>query len=126
MNTALYIAALLAVSVGLVHSALGERYILVRLFRRDDLPKLFGGTDFTTRTLRFAWHITTIAWWGFAAILLRLANGSVSAQNIALIIGITFLVTGFITLVISRAKHLAWPVFLFIGGVALYASTIYE
>lgn len=126
MNIALYIAAFLVVSVGLAHSALGERYILVRLFRRDDLPKLFGGTDFTTRTLRFAWHITTIAWWGFAAILLRLANGSASAQSIALIIGVTFVVTGVITLVISRAKHLAWPVFLFIGGVALYASTIYE
>jgi hypothetical protein len=24
--------------------------------------------------LRFAWHITTVAWWGFAAILLLLAR----------------------------------------------------
>lgn len=55
-------AAAIAIYVtGIAHSYLGERYILTRLFRRDDLPRLFGGTAFTTATLRFAWHLTTIA-----------------------------------------------------------------
>jgi hypothetical protein len=123
MSIALNVAVILAIAVGLVHSFLGERYILSRLFRRDNLPQLFGGTEFTTRTLRFAWHITTIAWWGFAAILFQLANGSLSAQSVALATGLTFMATGLVTLVISRAKHLAWPVFLFIGCVGLYAAT---
>ena len=123
MSVALYIAALLAVAVGVAHSVLGERYILTRLFRREDLPKLFGGTEFTTRTLRFAWHITTIAWWGFAAILVQLAKASVSASGVALVVGITFVATAIVTLAVSRAKHLAWPVFAFIGFVALYAAT---
>ncbi|MFN3439722.1 MAG: hypothetical protein ACK41V_18655 [Acidovorax sp.] len=109
--------------MGIAHSYLGERYILARLFRRNDLPKLFGSTEFTARTLRFAWHITTVAWWGFAAILFLLAQQAVSFQRLSLVVAITFLLTAAITAAISRGRHLAWPVFLFIGCAALYAAT---
>ena len=122
MTAALYLAALLAFVVGLAHSLLGERYILRRLIRRDDLPKLFGETAFTARTLRFAWHITSIAWWGFAVILLQLADGSITARSVELSIGVTFVATGLIALVISRARHLAWLAFLVVGGLALAAG----
>ena len=122
MTIALYFAAFMTVAVGVAHSVLGERYILIRLFRHEGLPKLFGGTEFTTQTLRFAWHITTIAWWGFAAILVQLAQGSISTHGVALVIGVTFCTSAFITLAASRARHLAWLIFLFIGGVALYAA----
>ena len=47
MNSALTIAAILLVSIGFAHSYLGERYILIRLFRRSDLPKLLGSDAFT-------------------------------------------------------------------------------
>lgn len=123
MIIALYFVAFLAVAVGIAHSYLGERYILIRLFRRPDLPKLFGGTEFTTRTLRFVWHITTFAWWGFAAILILLAHPPLSAHAVSLVIGVTFLATSATTLTISRGRHLAWPVFLAIGIVAIYASS---
>lgn len=76
-ETALSLAALVLFAVGLAHSLLGERYLLVRLFRRPDLPRLFGGTSFTVRTLRFAWHLTTIAWWGMAAMSWVLARPAV-------------------------------------------------
>lgn len=122
MTVALYIATFLTVAVGITHSVLGERYILIRLFRRDNLPKLLGGTEFTTRTLRFAWHVTSIAWWGFAAILFQLAGGGVSSRGIASVVGVTFCTTGLIVLVASRARHLSWPVFLFIGCVGLLAA----
>ena len=122
MNTALYIAAFLAIAIGIAHSWLGERYLLTRLFRRGDLPKLFGGEDFTRNTLRFAWHVTSIAWWGFAAILVVMAGGAPAPQVLGLIIGVTFLVHFAITLVASRGKHLAWPVFLAIGLLTIYAT----
>ncbi len=115
---------MLLFAVGVVHSVLGERYILVRLFRRTDLPKLFGDTTFTTRTLRFAWHITTVAWWGFAAILLMLARQSLTPNQLLLIVGLTFLLTGAITMLISRGRHLAWAAFFFIGSVCLYAAAV--
>ena len=122
MTTLLYIAAFLTFAIGIVHSVLGERYILISLFRRNNLPKLFGGTEFTSLTLRFAWHITTIAWWGFSAILVMLAEQSFSFSSISMVLAVTFLTTGGVALIASRGKHLSWIVFLFIGGVSLYAA----
>jgi hypothetical protein len=55
------LAFALVVATGIAHSYLGERYILIRLFKRGDLPKLSVGTEFTKGTLRFAWHLTTVA-----------------------------------------------------------------
>ncbi len=62
MKTLLYIAAFFTFAIGIVHSVLGERYILVRLFRRKNLPKLFGGTEFTMLTLclHYAYTMLTL------------------------------------------------------------------
>ena len=118
----LYIAAGLAIAIGIAHSWLGERYILQRLFRRSTLPPLFGGEEFTRNTLRFAWHVTSIAWWGFAALLIVMAGGPPTLQMLGVIIGATFLVHFVITLVASRGRHFAWPVFLAIGLLTIYAT----
>ena len=66
----------LIAGLALVHSVLGERCILIRLFRRTDLPPLFGSDDFTKRTLRFAWHLTSVVWLGVAAVGSRLGHVS--------------------------------------------------
>ena len=42
--TLLQFAAILSFLLGLAHSYLGERYILTRLFRRDNLPAIFGSS----------------------------------------------------------------------------------
>jgi len=121
-NLALLLAAVLAAGVGIAHSWLGERYLLVRLLRRDDLPRLFGGDDFTRRTLRFAWHLTTIAWWGFAAVMVALSGslpGVSVARAVLLAISLTFLASAALTFAASRGRHLAWPVFLAIAILAL-------
>jgi len=47
MNFYFVTAAVLALAIGLAHSWLGERYILIRLFRRQNIPHLFGSDDFT-------------------------------------------------------------------------------
>ncbi len=77
MNIHLTIGAVLAFGIGLAHSYLGERYILIRLFKRGNLPHLFGSDDFTRRTLRFVWHVTTIAWWGLGAVMVVYAAGQI-------------------------------------------------
>lgn len=59
-------AAILCFLIGLIHSCLGERFILIRLFRGDRVPHLFGSGYFPKRTFRFAWHITTFACGGLA------------------------------------------------------------
>ena len=116
------LAAALAVALGVAHSFLGEKYILIRLFRRSDLPKLFGGTEFTIRTLRFAWHLTSVAWWGAAALLFLLAQGPLSSAAVSGVLAAVFLASAAITFIASRGRHLAWPVFLAIGFIALYGA----
>ena len=123
MELVLYFASILTLAVGVAHSYLGERYILIRLFRRNNLPRLFGSTEFTIRTLRFAWHITSVAWWGFAAILIHLAHPPLTPGILGLIIGVTFIVHAVIALIGSRGKHLSWPIFLAIGVLAIYATS---
>lgn len=114
----LQFAAVLAFLLGLAHSVLGERYILTRLFRRDNLPKLFGGTEFTARTLRFAWHLTTIALWGFAALLWQASDAMLDRDELLRTVGWTFLASGFLPLVMTRGRHLAWIVLFAIGAIA--------
>jgi hypothetical protein len=111
-------AAALTSLLALAHSYLGERYILTRLFRRDGVPDLFGGPEFTKRTLRFAWHLTSIAWLSLAALLVKLDSHEPSRAELGLLLMGTFGVSGLIALVASRARHLSWVVFLAIAALA--------
>ena len=118
MNAPFLVAAGLAVLLAVAHSYLGERYILIRLFHRSDLPRLFGGVAFTKHTLRLAWHLTTVAWLGFAAILagqaLRpAAPWRVQGQAIAA----TFALSGIVALVGSRGRHLSWVGFFLVAAL---------
>ncbi len=110
----LTIAAILLVLCGLVHSILGERYLLRRLFKRDNLPHLFGSVAFTKGTLRFAWHITTFCWFGFAALLLLLPDSTV----LLLTVGLIFLASGVLSAYYSKGKHLSWLVFFAISALS--------
>ena len=127
MSYPLTAAAVLTILVGIAHSYLGERYILVRLMRREDLPRLFGSDWFTRRTLRFGWHLTTVAWFGLAIVMLILADEvgnplpstaalstadpQALARSLAQTIAGIFGVSAVVTATASRCKHLAWPVF---------------
>lgn len=122
MRTGLWIAALLLAGIALAHSYLGERYILIRLLRRDNLPQLFGSDRFTERTLRFAWHVTSIAWLGFGAVLAVLAAEGPNVPRVLVAIAVTFIVTSLVIAVASRGRHLAWPLFLLVGILTWLAS----
>lgn len=118
----LYVAAFLMTALGLAHSILGERLILIRLFRRGDLPKLFGGTEFTMSTLRFAWHLTTVAWLGLATVLVELASPA-SAPRLISIIGWTLILSGVLPLILTRGRHLSWVVLFAAGGLCILWGT---
>jgi hypothetical protein len=123
MRSALYLAAALIVLVSLAHSYLGERYLLVRLFRKSELPKLFGGTEFTKQTLRFAWHVTSVAWLGLAGVLLVIARGPGREREVLRVVAATFVAHFAISLAGSRGKHLSWVAFLAIGILGAYAAS---
>lgn len=119
----LSIAAILLIFIGLVHSYLGEKYILIRLFKRE-LPKLFGDDTFTKLTLRFAWHITTIAWFGFAAILFVLTpeNDSDSIKTLY-IISAVFLLSGLVSFIFSKGRHYSYIVFWAVAAISFYVAS---
>jgi len=119
----LLIGAISLLIIGVIHSYMGEKYLLIRLFRRDDLPKLLGSDWFTKRVLRFAWHLTTLAWWGFAAILYVLSTPSVNVQNeILIIISVVFSLSGIFSLLFSRGQHLSWLFFFTIAATSYYGA----
>lgn len=116
----LLVGAILTFATGLAHSYLGERYILIRLFRQP-LPKLFGDDKFTKQTLRFAWHLTSIAWFGLGAVLFLLYLGDLSRSNLLNVIGTTFAITALTALLASRGKHISW-VFFSAVSIICYVS----
>jgi hypothetical protein len=120
VNALLTAAALLTLAIAAVHSYLGEKYIVARLLRRDNLPRLFGSDTFTKQTIRFAWHLTTVAWGGLAFILLLLAgmpSGLASRPALLAAVGGTFLLSALLSLVMTRGRHLSWIVFLGIAAL---------
>jgi hypothetical protein len=94
--------------LAVAHSALGEQAILRPLFARSwdlGIPRVAA-----ERILRFAWHITSIAWLGLAALALGASPWAVLAE-VACVSGLVIFV--------SLRGHLAWPIFF---GTALAAG----
>ena len=117
----LLIGCIALIVIGFGHSYLGEKYILIRLFKRNNLPKLLGSDWFTKRVLRFTWHLTTIAWWGFAAVLYLLSSPSEHIRSeILLTITVVFTLSGVISLIASSGKHLSWLFFFVIASTSLF------
>jgi hypothetical protein len=123
MNVPLVMASVLMALLGAAHSYLGERYILIRLFRRGNLSELFRRPEFTRQTLRLAWHITTVLAFGLAMILLVLALPLHERfRSIGRIISVTVALCGVMALILSRARHLSWIIFFTIAGLVWVAQ----
>ncbi len=112
-------AALLLTLVGVLHSVLGERFLLGPLIR--DLPRVPLGSAFAKRTLRAAWHLTTVALWGVAAVIAR-------PEAAAMLLAVTLLATAVLLGVWTRGAHFAWPLFAAaaIMTVAAHAAPVLE
>jgi uncharacterized membrane protein YciS (DUF1049 family) len=86
----------------------------MRLFRRDNIPHLLGSDHFTKGTLRFCWHIMSLAVWGFAAIL---ANESkLNVFNLC-VIGSVFFLSGLLAIVYTKGRHLSWIAFFAVSAI---------
>jgi hypothetical protein len=105
--------------IGLAHSVLGERLLLGPLFRHGDLPKLLGSGSFARRTLRFAWHLTTVLLAAIGAIVMALSTASLDPQAmwILRVLAVTFAACSLVSLIGARAKHFSWWVFLIIAAL---------
>lgn len=114
---------ILAIAIGLIHSFLGEKYIIIPLLESDNLPALQGSVWYTKRVIRVAWHLTTVAWFGFAAILYVLSAQSANLhRDILLIISAMFLASAVISGYFSHGQHLSWVFFGAIAGLTSYVA----
>ena len=118
----LTLAALLIFLTGLAHSYLGERYLLRRLFKRENLPAVLGSTAFTTGTLRFVWHLLTVVWWGIAALLLLAAQGPLETRQVLRAFAAIAVVSAAFPLFFTRGRHLSWLAFLAMAGLLWQAA----
>ena len=87
-----------------------------------NLPKLFGGTEFTEGTLRFAWHITTVSWWAIAALLVFAHQGSLTTAMALEVIAVAALACAALPIVFTRGRHLSWVVFVLVAALVHFAA----
>ncbi len=94
--------------LSIAHSVLGEREILQPLFAQSwETPVPRWALE---RILRFAWHLTSIAWVGLGAAALGL--------GLPLTLAAVGLVSAAVVFILLRG-HLAWPLFLLAGIAGL-------
>jgi hypothetical protein len=119
MNVLLFVAGALTGLLGAAHSLLGERLLLGPLFKHSDLPELLGSRLFARRTLRFAWHLTTVLLAGIGLLVVALSFTQVEPQTVWLLrcFSIVFAICSIVSLVGARARHFSWIVFLVIAAM---------
>lgn len=106
-------AATLLTLIGLLHSVLGERYLLGPLLR--DMPRGPLSPLFAKRTLRAAWHIMSVALWGLAAVLVR-------PESAFDVVAVNLLVSAALLGAWTRGAHFAWPLFAATGVMSALAA----
>jgi hypothetical protein len=72
--------------------------------------------------LRFAWHITTIAWWAMALLLFLGHQGSLNATSVLHVLAGTALASAALPIVFTRGRHLSWVVLLIVAGLVFFAA----
>lgn len=127
MNTYFLIAAIIAVLVGLIHSALGELLIFKKLRSAGLIPKQ-PAPPLQARNIRIlwaTWHLASVFGFAFASILFSFAYGD-SAPDTRIINALIFAFVGGsgLVLVATRGKHPGWiglllvAVLTYLGSVA--------
>jgi hypothetical protein len=121
MNVFLVIAGTLLFCVGVMHTVLaewvGERTLVRRITRLRIIDASDSQDLLARRIVRLAWHLTSLTWCGVAAILIYLSfvEQTESLQAVVRILGATFLLHAVLSLVIARARHPSWYLFLIVS-----------
>lgn len=106
-------AAILAIVVALVHSTLGEIMIFRRLRKPGRVIPTDGGERLrgsNVRILWASWHVLTVFGLGMAAMLLRLASSTRTAEHdaVAHTIAVSMLGGSLLVLAGTRGRHPGW------------------
>jgi hypothetical protein len=74
--------------------------------------------------LRWAWHLTSLAWIALALLLVAMTRVPADARTlpVAIIAGYLAL-SGLICFVTTRGRHIAWPFFLAAAATAAWETS---
>jgi hypothetical protein len=117
-STLFLAAGLLCIVTAVVHSLIGEARLIGPLLRgRQGVM----ARPLSRQVVRFAWHWTSALWLLVAAVLLAAALGQPVERWLLACIGAAHVVMGLFDAVITRGKHIGWPLITLIGGLTLLA-----
>ena len=114
----LWAAALCGVAA-VIHSVIGEQK-LVR-------PQLSAPTGVMENPLarqvtRLAWHWTSALWLLVGALLAAAAYGDIAASWLVIAVGAVHLIAGIADVVITKGRHIGWPLIVLIGALTLFSA----
>ncbi len=124
MNKFFVLAGLIAFILGIAHSYLGEKYLIIPILQSEHLiSALSGSVGLKKVALRICWHFATIAMWGAATTLVFLSSLPLNQTSIvvARIISLTFVADTLLVFLtpglrlIYLGRHFAWVAFLAIA-----------
>jgi hypothetical protein len=104
-------AGVLALAVSLAHVVLGE----TKVFRRVRIEPEWG-----RRLIRLVWHAGTVAWMGFAVLLIVAPDfGSDAARNWVIAVSVVTFGCGAIANAwATRGRHFGWMAMTLVVGLA--------
>ncbi len=107
----------------LIHSWLGERQLLGPVLSAERHNGSLAEGSSARRVLRFAWHLTSLAWLALGAILVALALSPPNflGVSVLLIVTVVLWLNGLITLLAGGVRHIGWPLFFAAAGAATLA-----
>ena len=117
----LLVAAVVLCFIGAIHSYLGERFVLRPILALPNLPKLGGSRAYMESIVRWAWHLTSVAWWGTSVLLVLWWSGR-GAGAMGAAVAATFALHGLIILGKVGTRHPAWPLFLLTAAATWLGS----
>ena len=115
MHLELVISGLCAVLVAVLHSVIGERFVLKSFFAA--LPETGRRIPASTlRLFRWVWHLCSVAWIGLGVALVILGALAISNVPMAWVAAVVFILSGAMNFTATRSLHL--------GGLLLSVAAI--
>ncbi len=123
MNGYLFSAGIISLIMAIIHSLMGEKYFLPRLYK-PVLPFHLGTEIFINRTLRTAWHFVSLSWIGGGAALIYLSMSPHTPlfTGFVWIVGGWYLASALLSLLLSRGRHFSWVVLFAIGILTILGA----
>jgi hypothetical protein len=113
----LFSAVVATLATAFTHSYFGERRLIGPLVKSNAgvMSRVLA-----KQVVRFAWHLTSLLWVGQALLLVRVANDPSSLDRAVIGgIGVLHLGAGLFDAVLTRGRHIGWPLLTAIGCFSL-------